>query len=184
MIERHLGRTDRSQIGWVEPQPRPTAEPDHGDVRRPVGLLALVDAEAFEPGLKGACKSLRARLALAEHDHAHALRLAVAARLEHRDRGLCGAVAESGEDRFELGDRPVAKEGEGDVEVVAGDEAAAGRQPELRLPLHEAIESRLREPERAEETDAVTAVEASRHERARSCRAVSEDAGEGEEPAQ
>ena len=124
-------------------------------MRKPGALLALVYTEFLEP-LEQALRELPAfPRPVLEDDHADAPRLAVAQGGEDNLTGRSSRLSKSSGDGIELRGRPGAEEGERDVEMLARDFAPTAEL--LGLPPLEAIDNGVREPEGAEETQAVMA---------------------------
>src|SRR5262249_57407409 len=126
------GRTDGAHGGGFEPQPGTLAPARDREMRQPRPTLAAVDAESFQPLLDVVREQCRPALLVLEHEHADAPRLPVAHRSEVDLPRSRSDVAQRADDRFELAGRPVAEEGEGDVQELTPDGAHAAEV--LALP--------------------------------------------------
>src|SRR5262249_59392833 len=85
MVDSGSGRTDFAETGQRRPEPRPAAEPEHRDVRKPRAALALEDAEPLEPLEHIRREPSRVPAQVVEDEHANAASLPVA-ELPERDR--------------------------------------------------------------------------------------------------
>lgn len=110
---------------------------------KPVPALAAVDAEPLQPLLEvGSERTCPARLVV-EDEHPDAPRLAVAHRREARPLlHPGGSLTERRDDRGQLAGRPVAEEGERDVQVLARDDSELAGQVRV-LPRLERVERGL-----------------------------------------
>src|SRR2546425_118546 len=102
-----------------------------------------------------------------EDEHGQAARLAVAAGSEDDLRSGGGGLPQGPRDRVDLFRRPMAEEGERDVQMVAAECPGLGGQI-LALPADERIDCLVRQTERAEEPEPFTALDASSESQTRS----------------
>ncbi len=162
MVDSRVGRTERRNLGqrWAELRTRPEAE--HCDVRKPATGFALVHAEAFEMLPDRERQPLRPPELVREDEHRDAACLPVAQRREH-DRlfGQANSLSERLCDCLELRSRSSAEEGEREVEVRALDPSRVAAEGGA-LPCIESGSHASREGEAAEESQTITAVNATR----------------------
>jgi hypothetical protein len=152
MIESELGRTHGPEIGRRGSKARSLPETEDGDVRKPLATLALVDGEALEALPDGFCQLCAAPVLVVEDDHADAPCLPVAARFEQEGTGTGRRLAQRCCDRLDVGCRTAPEEGEGDVEVLPGNEAYTRALGQLLvLPRHEPAERLVRQAQSDEE---------------------------------
>ena len=167
MVNSGIGRTELPEHGQRRSEAGTLAEPKHRDVREPGAVLALVHAEPFQAPMQifGECHP--GPVLVAEGEHADAARFPVTDGLEAHRAGVPGCVARGAEDRLELGNWPVPKEGKGDVKVLSDDHPS---RKLLGLPLAQAVERVVGKPQGAEEPDTFTAFNASGEFHSRSSR--------------
>src|SRR5437016_5320741 len=171
MVGRGIGRTELPQVRqrWLEPWP--LAEADDRQVRQPLPLLALVDAQALEAALQVVRETRRLAAQVPQHQHPDAPGLAVALRHEPDRASGSGGLAQCAEDRLELRHRAVPEEGQRDVQVIPSDRPAV--LDVLGLPLLQRVERLIGEAEAAEQARAITTYHASRKIHADSSRVCS-----------
>src|SRR5581483_3554841 len=100
-------------------------------MRQPRPALAPVDGERLQARLDVVRERRRECALVVEDEHPDAARLAVALEAEPQAARTRGGVAQRADDRLQLPCRPVAEEGERDVQVLARDDADAAQ---LLLP--------------------------------------------------
>jgi hypothetical protein len=161
MVDGNSGRTDRPDLWRLGIEARPRTEADDREVRQPRALLRLVHAEPFEAPVEIGCEPPGRPALVVEEEHADASRLAVPADLE--GDAVCGGggLLQRGADRVDLTCRAVAEEGKGEVQVLARDGTELSARQAV-LPPDEAVEDCVGQLERAEQTDAGIAPDASR----------------------
>src|SRR6266545_948397 len=167
MVDSGIGRTELPRLGQRRSEAGALAEPKHRDVREPGAVLALVHPEPFQAPMQifGECRPRP--VLVAEDEHADAARFPIADGLEAHRASVLGCVACSAEDGLELGNGPVPKEGKGDVKVLPDDHPS---RKLLGLPLAQAVERVVGEPQGAEEPGTFTAFNASGEFHSRSSR--------------
>src|SRR5215210_563188 len=123
-------------------------------MREPRSGLAAVDAEPLEPRLDVVCEGGRSVPLVVEDEHADAPCLAVAAQHEARRDGGAGGGVELARRELDVIGGPAAEERDGDVQVVAGDDAAAEA---IGLPGGQAAGEVVGKPDAEEEAETLTA---------------------------
>jgi hypothetical protein len=137
MVDSGLGRRDLAEVGRLGMQPRPVAEAEHGEVRKPRPRLTAVDAQPLEAAVEVIGERGRVASGVVEDEHPDAPRLAVAADREPRPARSADGLLERARDGLDVSARAAAEERECEVEVVPRDDPSA----ELPfLPREEALD--------------------------------------------
>src|SRR5215471_18695856 len=130
-------------------QPAPLAPAGHREVRQPGTPLAAIDAELLQPLLEVVGKLRRIASLILEDEHSDASRLAVAnGREADLPRSGCG-LPQRAADRLELAARPMAEEGERDMQVPTRDDSDVPQL--LALPALDLVEHVVRDTQSEED---------------------------------
>ena len=168
MVESGVGRTERRELRQSRLESGRRTEAQHGDVWQPRPPFALVRAELDEPLLQVVCESGRALVLVFEDEHPHAPGLAVPGDGESRASRAHGALLQGGYQSGEFRARARAEKGEGDVQVLARDDASAGKRP--ARPVLERGRNLVRKSKSEEEPETLIALDGSAAVHADMCR--------------
>lgn len=161
MVDSGSGRTERLEVGQGRAKPRLRPEAGDGDMGKPWASFPLVHAGALQVLVQVECQSARPPLLVREDEHGDASRLHIAESAEN-DRPVerPNGRSECFRDWPQLVRRPMAEEGQREVEVGAFDEASMAAEG-VALPVDERVAHAVSEREGAEEAQASMASHAS-----------------------